>query len=292
MITVELHKSLQAATGPMDLNVSFRTAPGEFIVLYGPSGSGKTSLLRMIAGLLKPDNGIIRKEGIEPWFDSTAGIHTKAKDRNVGIVFQDYALFPNMSVEQNLKYAAHRQSQDMVAQLIEISGLEKLRHRKPDQLSGGQQQRVALARALVQRPEVLLLDEPLSAIDRKMRAQLQDLILELHRKFGQTTIMVSHDVGEIVKLADRVISIDHGRIVSEGKPADLFAGHAVSAKFQLTGQVLKVVQADVVYVAEVLCGNNLVKVVITDPDKTRVAPGDHVLIASKAFNPVIQKIDK
>lgn len=291
MIQATLQKQLKAASGPMEVDVSFTTQKGEFIALSGPSGSGKTSLLRMLAGLMTPDSGKIIKDSEKIWYDSTRKIDMPPQRRNVGIVFQDYALFPNMTVYQNLKYAANSEGLTMIDELISITDLGKLRDRHPQHLSGGQRQRVALARALVQRPDLLLLDEPLSALDQDMRSQLQSLVLELHRKFGQTTIMVSHDVGEIVRLADRVVLLKHGKISDQGAPADIFTSHAVSGKFQLTGEVLRIIPADVVHVAEILCGNHLIKVVIANYEEAGIQVGDRVVVASKAFNPVIKRID-
>ena len=161
----------------------------------------------MLSGLLRPDSGII-KVGETIWFDGDKNIDLKPQQRKVGYVFQDYALFPNMSVRQNLEYALRKgQDKAIIGELLQFAELNELEQRKPETLSGGQKQRVALARALVQRPEILILDEPLSALDLKMRIKLQEYLLQVHKRYKLTTILVSHDIGEIVKLSDNVFEI-------------------------------------------------------------------------------------
>ncbi|MEJ2584188.1 MAG: ATP-binding cassette domain-containing protein [Robiginitalea sp.] len=196
MISCAIEKVLSAAGGEMKLHLELELKKGELITLYGESGAGKTSALRMLAGLLTPDRGRIVVGG-HTWFDSEKNINLKPQQRNLGFVFQDYALFPHMTVRENLEYGA-RQGKDnaLVSHLIEMVALGDLQNRKPDTLSGGQKQRVALARALVGKPELLLLDEPLSALDARIRSKLQDDILALHREFGLTTLLISHDLNQ------------------------------------------------------------------------------------------------
>ena len=290
MIRVELSKRLTSATGAMTLDVAFDVNAGDFVTLYGPSGAGKTSVLRMICGLMQPDKGRLEVKG-KMWFDSQGKRNVKPRDRAVGVVFQDYALFPNMTVEENLRFAQNKGGdQAFLDHLIEIIDLEQLRDRKPTTLSGGQKQRVALARALARKPEILLLDEPLSALDRAMRRKLQDYLAKVHSDLGLTTLLVSHDISEIVRLSNKVVAIRDGRIDYLGTPAGYFYENLISGKVQLSGEIIDIVKRDVVYVVSVLCGNDLVKVVIADPEKQDLAPGDNVLVVSKAFNPVIQKI--
>ena len=290
MVTVELHKELSAAIGLLKLDVSFNLQREEFVTLYGPSGAGKTSILRMICGLLDPDAGKIISNDTT-WFDSTKGTNLRPQKRNVGIVFQDFALFPNMTVEGNLRYALPRhEGSRIIEELIEITDLGQLRSRMPTTLSGGQRQRVALARALVRKPELLLLDEPLSALDREMRQRLQTYLLRVHREYQLTTILVSHDVGEIIKLSDRIIALEGGQIQYSGSPQEHFHGGDISGKVQLTGDILSIEKEDVIYVVSILCGRDVIKVAIADPDQQQLQPGDHVLVASKAFNPIIRKL--
>lgn len=194
---------------------------GEFLTLLGPSGSGKTTVLRMIAGFEAPDSGTIQLNGA----DIT---HLPAYERDVNTVFQDYALFPHMDVISNIEYGlrvkgigkTERREQAMVAlQQVRLEGYE---NRKPNQLSGGQRQRVALARALVNRPAVLLLDEPLGALDLKLREQMQIELKELQRQVGITFIFVTHDQEEALTMSDRVAVFDRGKIQQLDKPAAIY----------------------------------------------------------------------
>lgn len=191
------------------LEVSLAIQRGEFIALRGKSGSGKTTLLRILAGL-ESARGAIEVDGVK-WLESKTFV--PPQKRAIGFVFQEYALFPNMSVEQNLLYVAKDKA--LAYHLLKMTDLLDLKNRYPHQLSGGQKQRVALARALMKRPKLLLLDEPLSALDAAMRSFLQTKIKELHDEFGTTTIMVSHDISEIYRLASRIIEIERGKIVAD-----------------------------------------------------------------------------
>lgn len=192
----------------------------ELLCLYGPSGAGKTTLLRIIAGLIKPEAGHI-EFGDTIWFDSEAGINLKPQKRNVGLMFQDYALFPNMTVEGNIRYSQKESNPDAVLELIRLFDLEKLSTRKPSQLSGGQKQRVALARALASKPVLLLLDEPLSALDPDMRLSLREQIRKTHLKLNSITIMVSHDIPEVKSLATTVLLLRNGKMHRKGLPDEL-----------------------------------------------------------------------
>ncbi len=290
MIGLSLYKMLYTAQGDMPLDIELNITPGKFITLYGESGAGKTSTLRMLAGLLTPDQGkIVINEQV--WLDIKKKINLSPQKRKIGFVFQEYALFPNMTVRKNLEYALEKnQDNQIIEELIEIIELGDLQHRKPETLSGGQQQRVALARALVQRPNILLLDEPLSALDTKMRIKLQEYILRVHKQYNLTTILVSHDIGEILKLSDKVHVLEDGKIVRSGTPSEIFTSHQMSAKFRFTGEVVSIQQEEVVYVVTVLIGANVVKVIAQKSEITDLTIGDKVIVASKAFNPMIQKI--
>ena len=290
MISLNLKKTLKSAGGNIDLDMQLTIEKGQFVTLFGESGAGKTSTLRMLSGLLKPDSGTI-KVGETTWFDSRKNIDLKPQERKLGYVFQDYALFPNMSVRQNLEYALQKnQDRTIIEELLEFAELGDLDQRKPETLSGGQKQRVALARALVQRPEILILDEPLSALDLKMRIKLQEYLLQVHKKYKLTTILVSHDIGEIVKLSDRVFELQNGSVIKKGMAAEFFGLNKTSAKFRFSGEVLKIQREDVLYVISVLIGNDIIKVVADRTEANNFKIGDQVLVASKAFNPIIQKI--
>ena len=205
------------AVAGVDLDIN----AGEFITLLGPSGSGKTTVLRMIAGFEDPDSGTIKLNGE----DIT---HLPPYDRDVNTVFQDYALFPHMDVITNIEYGLRvkkvnkeeRRKKALEAlEQVRLSGYEK---RKPSQLSGGQRQRVALARALVNRPSVLLLDEPLGALDLKLRQQMQIELKELQREVGITFIFVTHDQEEALTMSDRIAVFDKGKIQQLDRPAAIY----------------------------------------------------------------------
>jgi molybdate transport system ATP-binding protein len=291
MIAIQIQKKLHAAQGEMLLDLDLRLEQGKLFTFYGSSGAGKTSTLRILSGLLTPESGRIVVND-QVWFDDKKKINLKPQERKIGYVFQDYALFPNMTVLQNLEFALGSHSnRKILAELVEIVELGNLQHRKPATLSGGQKQRVALARALVQQPEMLLLDEPLSALDRKIRSKLQDYLLSVHQQFKLTTLLISHDVGEIHKLSDWVFVLENGQVTQKGHPTDIFINKQVSGKFKFTGEVLKIEQEEVVYIVTVLIQNQVVKVIAQNTEVSDIAVGDQVLVASKAFNPVIYKID-
>jgi iron(III) transport system ATP-binding protein len=201
--------------------VSLAVAEGEFVCFLGPSGCGKTTLLRIIGGLERQDAGCVRMGGR----DVSA---LPPAQRNYGIVFQSYALFPNLTVTRNIAYGLETRRLDRarvaarVAELLELVGLEPHRHRYPAQLSGGEQQRVALARALAPAPSLLLLDEPLSALDARVRLALRHEIKALQRRLGVTTIMVTHDQEEALTMADRIVVMNHGVFEQVGTPLDIY----------------------------------------------------------------------
>ncbi len=201
--------------------VSFEVADGEFFAMLGPSGSGKTTCLRLIAGFEQPDRGHIEihgvtAEGVPPY------------ERDVNTVFQDYALFPHMSVADNVAYGlmvkgvARAERRARAEEMLALVELADLGGRKPAQLSGGQRQRVALARALVNRPRVLLLDEPLGALDLKLREQMQVELKALQRRIGVTFVFVTHDQGEALAMSDRLAVFDRGRIEQIGTPEEVY----------------------------------------------------------------------
>ena len=202
-------------------NVSIDVEADEFVCLLGPSGCGKTTLLRIIAGLTPFDSGDVRLQG-----ESLSDL--PARQRGFGIVFQSYSLFPNMTVAENIGYGLKIRgvAKDRIAartrELLDIIKLPVIGDRYPWQLSGGQQQRVALARAIAVDPRLLLLDEPLSALDAKVRAELREEIRDLQRTLEIPTLMVTHDQEEALSLADRIICMNHGRVEQSGAPEDLY----------------------------------------------------------------------
>jgi ABC-type Fe3+/spermidine/putrescine transport system ATPase subunit len=228
---------LKRSFGPLTVvdDVSIDVGPGEFLALLGPSGSGKTTILMTIAGFSEPDSGSVRIGGRDV---TRLPLHA----RNIGMVFQKYALFPHMTVAQNIAFPllqrgmAREQIRRAIAEVIGLVGLAGLEDRSSVDLSGGQQQRVALARALVYRPPVLLMDEPLGALDKKLREHLQVEIKDIQRIIGTTVIFVTHDQNEALAMADRLAVLNHGRIEQIGTPEDLYERPANSFVADFIGE--------------------------------------------------------
>ena len=201
--------------------LSLGVEKGEFIALLGPSGCGKTTTLQMIAGFVEPTSGAIRLEGRDL-------LAVKPAKRGLGIVFQSYALFPHMTAAENVAFGLEMQGvaaaerTRRVAETLELVGLAAFAARFPRQMSGGQQQRVALARALVIRPNILLLDEPLSNLDAKLREEMQIELRQIQRTVGTTTILVTHDQAEAMALSDRIVVMNHGRAEQVGPPHEAY----------------------------------------------------------------------
>ncbi|MEZ4693501.1 MAG: ATP-binding cassette domain-containing protein [Aliarcobacter sp.] len=290
MIELDIIKPLYTADGIIDLKVNKQINKGDFLTLFGKSGSGKTTLLRILAGLETPKSGKIVVDK-EIWFDSSKKINLPPQKRNVGFVFQDYALFPNMSVRRNLEFASKNKNEiKKVDEILEIMEIENLSNMKPELLSGGQKQRVALARTLMTNPKMLLLDEPLSALDTTMRLKLQDELSLIHQKFNITSILVSHDISEVFKLSNRVFKINLGEIQQDGTPNEVFSNQNISGKFKIIGEILSIKKSDILYIVEVLTNNEIVKVTAVEDEIKDLKIGDKLLLSSKAFNPILMKI--
>jgi putative spermidine/putrescine transport system ATP-binding protein len=215
--------------------VTLHVAHGETLVLLGPSGCGKTTLLRIIAGLETPD------AGGRLLFNDTEVTRVPIEKRNVGMVFQSYALFPNMDVADNIGYSlkirgvAEKERKARIAELVALTGIEGLEHRRIDQLSGGQRQRVALARAVAARPSVLLLDEPLTALDAALRDRLRGELNRLLRMLGITAIYVTHDQSEAMALGDRIVVMRKGAIAQIGTPREIYFAPATRFVAEFVG---------------------------------------------------------
>lgn len=289
MISLQFKKKLSFSSSVGYLEIDQKISAEEFVVLFGKSGAGKTSFLKIVAGLINPEDGIIEVNK-EVWFDKRNKINVSPQKRNIGFVFQDYALFPNMTIAENIKFAQDKKDKSIFNEIVEICGIRGLLDRKPNSLSGGQKQRIALARAVAKKPAILILDEPLSALDGETRLILQNELAEIHKTFKLTTIMVSHDIAEIAKLADRVLVLEEGKIKEHGEPVSIFSKGKVSGKVKIIGEIIKIVKEDVVYIVTVASGNNIIKAIATEEDKKDLLVGDKVMLSSKAFNPIIMKI--
>lgn len=208
MLVLDIHKKLEH----FHLDIAF-SCSAEIVVLFGPSGSGKTTVLNSIAGLVHPDHGTIRVD--DQVFYDGKGKGLPPQKRRIGYLFQDYALFPHMTVEKNIGYGNKMGSLSDLEQLLDVLGIRHLLHKYPHQISGGEKQRVALARALATQPRLLLLDEPLSALDRETRLQCQDELLRLHEMWKIPFIIVTHDMDEAKKLGDRILFLEKGQVIRE-----------------------------------------------------------------------------
>ena len=223
MVAIDLEGVRKAFDEAVALeSVSLSVAEGEFFTLVGPSGCGKTTTLRTIAGLSTPTAGTVR-------FDDEDVSDVAVEDRNVGVVFQSYALFPHMTVAENVRYGLRftepprgLTADERVAELLELVDLPEMGDRDPDELSGGQQQRVALARALAPEPDVLLLDEPMSALDARLRHQLRREIKRIQQELGVTTIYVTHDQEEALAISDRLAVMHDGGVEQVGTPVEVY----------------------------------------------------------------------
>jgi putative spermidine/putrescine transport system ATP-binding protein len=274
LVLENIRKSFGATPVVKDFNMSIEK--GEFVSFLGPSGCGKTTVLRMIAGFENPSDGTIVING-----RNQNGL--KTSQRNIGMVFQAYALFPNMTVVDNVAFGlkvAGKPKEEIaqrVTEMLKLISLEHLADRYPYQMSGGQQQRVALARALAPKPQVLLLDEPLSALDAKIRVSLREEIRQIQRQLGITTVFVTHDQEEALSISDRIVVMNAGRADQIGTPSQIYNRPATRFVASFVG-TLNMIEATVVDPAasSVRIGNSVVT--LRDPINT-LKSGDQVSIA-------------
>jgi spermidine/putrescine ABC transporter ATP-binding subunit len=276
-----------------DVTIAFND--GEFFGLLGPSGSGKTTLLRSIAGFIAPDQGSILFDG-EPV--ESVPVHRRA----IGMVFQSYALFPHLTIEENIGFGLDVRSvprediRKRVAEMLSLVRLSGLAARYPKQLSGGQQQRVALARALITRPKVLLLDEPLGALDRRLRQEMQVELKDIQRESGVTAIFVTHDQEEALTLSDRIAIIDQGKLIQVDapqtvyeRPANIFAANFLGDANVFRGTPaksgLKLADGTVIATLKPSTGAAIVR-----PEKLRVASGHKTSAGNSLTGEITQAI--
>ncbi|EPN2999066.1 sulfate/molybdate ABC transporter ATP-binding protein [Campylobacter coli] len=294
MIKIDIKLPINTAKGKKQLELNTCLKANEITAIFGESGAGKTTLLKIIAGLIKPEFGRI-EVGDELWLDTQKNVNLAIQKRKIGFVFQDYALFPNMSVKENISYAAT--SKQKVEELLSLMNLETLAKIYPKNLSGGQAQRVALARALAREPQILLLDEPLSALDFKMRSFLQDELVKILQHFKITTLLVSHDLAEIYKLSHRILELSDGKIIKDARINEFFTSSNLSAKLRLSATLLEIKKSDILMIFTLLLNQDIVKITLSEEEFLRtyknVKIGDTLLLSIKAFNPIIVgKLDK
>ena len=223
MLKASLYKHIETADGKIELSVELTLKQGEITSIYGDSGVGKTMILRMLAGLDSPDRGTIQHND-KFWFDGQAKSNVPLEKRKVAFVFQDYGLFPNMSIEGNLKFATPKGDESLVYTYMDAFGLTSLKDRKPMQLSGGQKQRTAIARSLICKPEVLLLDEPFTALDKQKSAVVRKQIKQYTKEHNCVTILVTHDLAATLKMSSYIYEIKNGKVAREGTFEEVFLG--------------------------------------------------------------------
>ncbi|HEB9347814.1 TPA: sulfate/molybdate ABC transporter ATP-binding protein [Campylobacter coli] len=288
MIKIDIKLPINTAKGKKQLELNTCLKANEITAIFGESGVGKTTLLKIIAGLIKPEFGRI-EVGDELWLDTQKNINLAIQKRKIGFVFQDYALFPNMSVKENISYAAT--SKQKAEELLSLMNLENLAKIYPKNLSGGQAQRVALARALAREPQILLLDEPLSALDFKMRSFLQDELVKILQHFKITTLLVSHDLAEIYKLSHRILELSDGKIIKDARTNEFFTSSNLSAKLRLSATLLEMKKSDILVIFTLLLNQDIVKITLSEEEFLKsykdIKIGDTLLLSIKAFNPII-----
>ncbi|EJD9681674.1 sulfate/molybdate ABC transporter ATP-binding protein, partial [Campylobacter coli] len=266
MIKIDIKLPINTAKGKKQLELNTCLKANEITAIFGESGAGKTTLLKIIAGLIKPEFGRI-EVGDELWLDTQKNVNLAIQKRKIGFVFQDYALFPNMSVKENISYAAT--SKQKVEELLSLMNLENLAKIYPKNLSGGQAQRVALARALAREPQILLLDEPLSALDFKMRSFLQDELVKILQHFKITTLLVSHDLAEIYKLSHRILELSDGKIIKDARINEFFTSSNLSAKLRLSATLLEIKKSDILMIFTLLLNQDIVKITLSEEEFLR-----------------------
>lgn len=274
------------------LDVTFQIPHGKVTALFGPSGAGKSSILRLISGLEKADGGMIHR-GEEVWYDESMAMNLLPQQRSVGFVFQDFALFPHLTVERNVAYGIKEKKRWKEAKdLLALAGLSGYERYYPAQLSGGQKQRVALIRALARKPDILLLDEPLSALDWETRRQLQEDLKRIIKQLRITTLYVTHDVTEVYKLADYVVVLKSGRVVKQGTPEEIFMGKRLSTRIQVVGKVVDIESDSIMAAVTVIHEDQYFKTLIDTEEVCRLnlRIGDDVVIGAKSSDVILCKV--
>jgi molybdate transport system ATP-binding protein len=282
MLEIDIKKRLNGdAKNSTLLEFCTTIEEGSFIALWGVSGSGKTTLLRVLAGLEVSEGRVVF--GSEIWQDGKKFL--SPQKRSIGFVFQEYALFENMTVEENLLYV--KKDKVLAQRLLDIVEMATFAKRYPATLSGGQKQRIAICRALMHSPKLLLLDEPLSALDTTMRRKLQNELQLLHKEFKLTIVMVSHDLSEIYHLAQRVLMLENAKIVKDGTPQELLLKNHTDVQFSFHGEIIELREKLKKYIAIVMVKQQLIEVEITKERFQSLEIGMRVEVGAKEFVPTL-----
>lgn len=288
-IVLNFTKTLQGSNGSFKLEIDKCIESGTLLALFGKSGAGKTSILRILSGLDSVDSGFISVDN-EVWLDSKKNINLPTQKRSIGFVFQHYALFPHLNVYQNICFGLDSKKDKAFAEsIINLMDLNNLVKMSISKLSGGQSQRVALARAIARKPKILLLDEPFCALDRAMSHSLQEELKKLHKQFSLTTILVSHNLSEILYLAQRVFILKNGKISSDGNSEDVFLQKRLDGKIKILAEIVDIAKYQTHSIFTLLCGNEIFK--IKYEINHNFAVGEQVIMAVGAFSPLLYKLD-
>ena len=278
MMKIQIYKEFFKSSNQFFIDVDFSMKKGSFNALYGGSGSGKTSILNVVSGIKYADKGKISISDIV-WLDTENKINLPVNKRKIGVVFQNSVLFPHLSVYENILFSKDKNdSFDLMNELIELFSISDLLNYSTDILSGGQKQKVAIVRALIRNPDLLLLDEPFSAIDTEQRKQIQDSLLKAHQKLKFTALVISHDLEEVVRLSENIFMIENGKIVKEGSAFSLFENKDEQEFIKLSGIILSIERVEAVQKMKVLIGNEIHTI---EKEKTNHQIGDRVEIEAK-----------
>ena len=290
MLAFSLRKQLGHGEHARAVELAVELAPAEVLALSGPSGVGKTTVLRMLAGLTTPDHGYIRFAG-DCWYDSEQRQFRPTAQRSLGYVFQDYALFPHLSVRDNLRYGQRTRDERAVSHWLELMELSAEAARLPQQLSGGQKQRLALARALIGQPKLLLLDEPLSALDATLRREIQQRLALALREQPTTTILVSHDAGEIIRLAQRMVQLSPNQPARIGTPTEMLLGQLTPGRCVLHAELLALLPGDVMTTAVLSVGHDRITTLLPPAEASQLRLGQAVRLELNGTSANIVRTD-
>jgi len=287
MLQIHIEKSIGPQHQRQQLAIDVELAAGEVLALSGPSGVGKTTLLRLIAGLEQPDAGTIHFADTL-WSDPANHYCLPTAKRRIGFVFQDYALFPHLTVTEQLRYGQRRTDPAGITYWLDRLELHAHRDHYPVQLSGGQRQRLALARALIGEPQLLLLDEPLSALDAGLRQDLQTLLTQIFLDRRITTVLVSHDAGEIFRLADRLLQLTESGPARLGTPTELLLGSLTPGRCTLHATVLALQPSAVMVTAVLSIGHDRITTLISPGEAASLHIGMSVLVELNGTSAVLR----